>query len=153
MGVDVAHLLGGDARVLQGPGHGQGGALSLGVGLGDVVGVGAPAEAHELGVDAGAPLLRVLVRLQDQDPGPLPHDEPVPGEGEGAARLLGLLVPCGKGSHHSEGPDGHGGDGGLRPPARTRSASPSWIMRRALPRASAPVAQAVTTVEEGPVKP
>lgn len=39
------------------------------------------------------------------------------------------------------------------PPARTRSASPSWIMRRALPRASAPVAQAVTTVEEGPVKP
>lgn len=86
MQVEVVDVLRGQARRVQGLGHGGAGALAARVGGGLVVAVAGEAVAAQLGEDAGAPGGRAVRRLQDHEPGPLPEGQ-ARGRGHRRARL------------------------------------------------------------------
>ena len=94
VGVDIPHLLGGNARLPHGGGHGRGRPRPLRVGAGDVVGVVGGAVAHHLRQDVGPPGPGALVLLQEQKPRPLAHHKAAAlciERDRGASRILSLI--------------------------------------------------------------
>jgi len=89
VGVDVVHLVRGNARPLQGGLHRLGGALPVLQGLCDVEGVSARPVADDFGQDGGPALAGELQVLQDEDASPLADDKTVAPGVEGAGGLLG----------------------------------------------------------------
>src|SRR5690606_2628264 len=85
VGVDVVHLVGGDAGGAEGAGHGHAEAFAFGVGHGDVVGVGGGGVAGDLAVDARAAFLGVFKGFEHEHAGAFAHDEAVAAEREGTA--------------------------------------------------------------------
>ena len=95
----------GQVRVHQRPLHRPGGSEPLGVRLGDVVGVGGDAGAEDLGIDPGAPRLRVLEGLEHQSARALTEDESVTADIEGARHRGRVPVVLRQRHHVGEGRD------------------------------------------------
>ena len=111
MRVDVLHLVGVDPGITQGVLHAPGRPTK--VWRGDVVRVRTHAEANQLGIDAGAPLLRVLQLFQDQHPGALAQDEAIPVAVPGPAGGLRIIVARRQGLHGCKSAHAQGRQVGL----------------------------------------
>ena len=93
--VDVVDLVGVEFRGPERVRHGAVAARAVRRRCGHVVGIAAHAVADDLGVDVGAPLLRVLVLLQHDHARTFPHHEPVARLVPRAGRALRLVVEVG----------------------------------------------------------
>ncbi|KAF5029068.1 hypothetical protein DSECCO2_652490 [anaerobic digester metagenome] len=114
VGVDVVHVLGADARLVDGGAHGLRHAQAVFVRGGHVVGVAGRAVAHHFCVNGGAARLGRFQRFQHQEAGAFTDDEAVAVVVE-RARGLGGGVVVGRGQRLQCGEAGnaHGRDGGF----------------------------------------
>ena len=110
--VDVVHLVGGDACVVQRLLDAGGAPGALGIGSGDVVGVAGGAVADHLAVDLGIPGQSVIQLLQHQDGRALTHDKAAALRVKGDGGPLGV-AGSGQSAHGGEAAHGQGSDGGL----------------------------------------
>ena len=119
-----------------------------GVRLGEMVGVGGPADPHHLGPSREAVTGQHLLGGEHHDAGPLGKDEAAPVDAEGAGGPGGIRKARSPGrtlmvAFMLANPWMISGRIGVStPPARTKSQSPSRIMRAPMPMAWLPEAQA-----------
>ena len=92
VGIDIAHLLGGNSGVRKCQTHTVGAALAAGAGGGDVEGVVVVGAAQNFGVDLRSSGQCVFFRLQYQSAAALANDKAVALDVEGAAGVLRVVV-------------------------------------------------------------
>src|SRR5215210_781217 len=114
VGVDVADLLGVEARILERVDHRPLDAAAVLVGRGYVVGVGGAAVAGDGGDRFCAAALRVLLALQDQCSGALAHHEAIAALVEGTAGPGGVVVTAAHGPYRAKASHREGRYGGFR---------------------------------------
>ena len=102
MGVDVVDAVARDARVLDGAGHREDGALGLRVDVRDPIGVRRVAVAEELAEDRDAALAGVCEVFEDERAGPFGDDEAAALAIERAGRRRRRGVPLGQGLEENE---------------------------------------------------
>src|SRR5512146_2783408 len=99
MGVDVAHLLGLDARVLERGAHAALRTLTIRRNTGHVIGIGAHAVANHLGQNLCTPSLCKLEFFKDENACALTDHETVAILVERTACLSGLILARRKRTH------------------------------------------------------